>query len=80
MKRIYIKNLLIESGKEVLIAGWISVRRDQGKLIFLDIRDMTGKVQGVVLPNHEEAALVAKEIRPESVSYTHLTLPTNREV
>ncbi len=67
MKRIYIKNLLIESGKEVLIAGWISVRRDQGKLIFLDIRDMTGKVQGVVLPNHEEAALVAKEIRPEWV-------------
>jgi len=64
MKRIYIKELHEHKGKEVIIAGWIDVRRDQGKLIFLDIRDMSGKVQTVVLPN-AEAMEIAKTLRPE---------------
>jgi aspartyl-tRNA synthetase len=45
-ERIYIKELKSFIGKEVMIAGWVDVRRDQGKMIFLDFRDMTGKVQG----------------------------------
>ena len=50
MKRIYIKDLKEYTGKEVTIAGWVDVRRDQGKMIFLDIRDMSGIVQCVILP------------------------------
>lgn len=53
--RTYIKDLKAELGKEVLIKGWIDVRRDQGKMIFLDFRDVTGKVQGVILPNAKNA-------------------------
>jgi nondiscriminating aspartyl-tRNA synthetase len=65
--RIYIKDLKEQVGKEVIIAGWVDVRRDQGKMVFFDMRDMTGKVQCVVLPSHAEATEKAKEIRPEWV-------------
>ena len=64
--RIYIKDLGDHKGKEVEIAGWIDVRRDQGKMIFFDFRDMTGYVQGVVLPK-SEAMEVAKDLRNEYV-------------
>lgn len=67
MKRIYIKDLKNFVGQEVIIKGWVDVRRDQGKLVFVDMRDMTGKVQCVVLPNHTEAIEQAKEIRTEWV-------------
>jgi len=65
--RIYIKDLKDNVGKEVIIAGWMDVRRDQGKMVFFDMRDMTGRVQCVTLPNHAEAIEVAKQIRPEWV-------------
>lgn len=55
MKRTFIKDLKDHTGEEVSISGWVSVRRDQGKMAFLDMRDMTGTVQCVVLPNHAEA-------------------------
>ena len=67
MERIYIKDLKEHLGKEVSISGWIDIRRDQGKLIFLDFRDMTGKIQGVILPNATDAQAVGKTVRPEWV-------------
>ncbi len=65
--RTLIKDLSGKKGEEVSISGWVDVRRDQGKMIFLDIRDMSGKVQSVVLPSHTEALEVAKMLRPEWV-------------
>ncbi|MDO8572413.1 MAG: aspartate--tRNA(Asn) ligase [bacterium] len=67
MKRIYIKDLHDHIGKEVSIAGWVDVRRDHGKLVFIDLRDATGTVQMVALPNHEEAHAQAHTVRPEWV-------------
>lgn len=67
MERIYIKNLKEHLDTEVIIKGWVDVRRDQGRLIFLDFRDVTGKVQGVILPNATEAHEVGSTIRPEWV-------------
>lgn len=67
MNRTYIKNLKDEIGKEVIIKGWIDIRRDQGKMIFFDFRDMTGYVQGVILPNAKEAHAVGEKTRPEWV-------------
>ena len=66
-ERTYIKDLKEKVGTEVTLKGWIDVRRDQGKLIFLDFRDKTGYVQGVVLPNATEAQEVAARVRPEWV-------------
>ncbi len=67
MQRIYIKDLKNEIEKEILICGWIDVVRDQGKMIFFDFRDMTGKVQGVVLPGNVDLTNLAKTIRNEWV-------------
>jgi len=67
MKRTYIKDLKNKVGEEVAVSCWVDVRRDHGKLIFVDLRDMTGKVQAVALPNHKEAVAVASTIRPEWV-------------
>ncbi len=66
INRIYIKDLASHIGEEVVIAGWVDVRRDQGKMVFMDMRDMTGKVQCVVLPN-SEGIEIAKETRAEWV-------------
>ncbi|MES2436940.1 MAG: aspartate--tRNA ligase [Patescibacteria group bacterium] len=67
MTRTYIKDLKSQVGNEVSISGWVDIRRDQGKMVFFDFRDMSGKVQGVVLPNATEAITIAKEVRPEWV-------------
>ena len=50
--RTYIKDLAKNIDQEVSISGWVDIRRDHGKLIFIDIRDMSGKVQVVALPNN----------------------------
>lgn len=65
--RTYIKDVSHAVGKEVTVKAWVDVRRDQGKMVFLDLRDVTGKVQAVVLPNHEEALVVAQTVRTEWV-------------
>jgi nondiscriminating aspartyl-tRNA synthetase len=67
MKRTYIKDLKNYIGEEVSISGWVDIRRDQGKMIFLDFRDMTGKVQGVILPNYTETLEIGKTLRNEFV-------------
>ncbi len=67
MQRTYIKDLNSYIGKEVIIKGWVDIRRDHGKLIFIDFRDMTGKIQSVALPSNKEAHEVAVKIRPEWV-------------
>ena len=65
--RTYIKDLNKFIGQEIEIAGWVDIRRDQGKMIFLDFRDMTGKVQGVILPNYTETLEIGKTLRNEFV-------------
>lgn len=67
MNRTYIKDLKGLMGQEVVIKGWVDIRRDQGKLIFFDFRDMTGIVQGVILPNAKDVHTVGEKVRPEWV-------------
>lgn len=67
MTRILIKDLHDHIGSEVVIKGWVDTRRDHGKLTFFDIRDFSGIVQTVVLPNHEDARGSADPIRNEWV-------------
>lgn len=66
MERTLIGDLGNKKGQEVTIKGWVSVRRDQGKMVFFDFRDRSGTVQGVVLPS-SAAIEIAKEIRNEYV-------------
>jgi aspartyl-tRNA synthetase len=55
-------------GRRLTVAGWADTRRDHGGLVFLDLRDHTGKLQLVVNPERSpEAAAVAHEVRNEFV-------------
>jgi aspartyl-tRNA synthetase len=55
-------------GQRVTVAGWADTRRDHGGLVFIDLRDHTGKLQLVVNPElAPEAASVAHEVRNEFV-------------
>ena len=65
--RTYIKDISKNVGNEIIVKSWVDVRRDQGKMVFLDLRDVTGKVQAVVLPSHTEALDVAQKLRTEWV-------------
>jgi aspartyl-tRNA synthetase len=57
-----------DTGRRVTLAGWVDTRRDHGGLVFVDLRDHTGKTQLVINPEHAAAAAeVAHEIRNEFV-------------
>ncbi len=68
MQRTLIKDTVGKVGEEVLVKGWVHVRRDHGKLIFIDLRDRTGLLQVVFLPQTSpEAHVTAAELRSEYV-------------
>jgi aspartyl-tRNA synthetase len=57
-----------DAGRSVTLAGWVDTRRDHGGLVFVDLRDFSGKVQLVINPEHASAAAdVTREIRNEFV-------------
>jgi aspartyl-tRNA synthetase len=57
-----------DAGKTITVAGWCDTRREHGGLVFIDLRDHTGKVQLVVNAEHSpEAADVVREVRNEFV-------------
>ena len=66
MKRTFIDKTVSEIGGEVTVKGWVNTRRDHGKIIFLDLRDMTGILQIVLVPGSKAYEKVA-DIRPEWV-------------
>jgi len=47
MKRIFIEEAVNKIGEKVKVSGWVNVRRDHGKIIFIDLRDRTGLLQVV---------------------------------
>ncbi len=67
MQRTLIDDLGQHVGEMVSISGWVDVRRDHGKLIFLVVRDRSGNVQAVVNAKNEDAFQTASELRSEWV-------------
>src|SRR5215216_1434246 len=57
-----------DSGSDVRLSGWVNRRRDQGGLIFLDVRDRHGVTQ-VVIDRTDSAAAhaAASRVRTEFV-------------
>ncbi|MEI8060916.1 MAG: aspartate--tRNA ligase [Candidatus Berkelbacteria bacterium] len=66
MKRIFIKETVSKIGEEVLISGWVNTRRDHGKIVFVDLRDMSGLIQIVFVPGSKAYEKIT-DVRPEWV-------------
>lgn len=54
-------------GEEVTLMGWVHRRRDLGGLIFIDLRDVKGKVQIVFHPQNKKVHAKAGKLRNEFV-------------
>ncbi len=68
MKRILVADLKENIGKEVRVRGRVDTIRDQGKIIFLIIRDRSGSVQAVSwIGNGEELFKTVKSLTHESI-------------
>ncbi|MBM7645259.1 asparaginyl-tRNA synthetase [Scopulibacillus daqui] len=60
-------------GQEVKIGVWLANKRSSGKIQFLQLRDGTGFIQGVIVKSEvsEEAWNIAKELTQESSFYVN---------
>ncbi|MBI4158155.1 MAG: aspartate--tRNA ligase [Candidatus Yanofskybacteria bacterium] len=76
MSRTHIIDTSNLVGETVNLYGWVNVRRDQGKIIFIDLRDRSGVVQMVFAP-HQSNSLTA--IQKEGGIGTG-QVPSNKEL
>jgi len=55
-----------DSGKQVLVSGWLHRKRDHGNLLFIDLRDHFGITQ-CVIENNSKYFKLLEDIKSESV-------------
>ncbi|MGA2297652.1 MAG: aspartate--tRNA ligase [FCB group bacterium] len=64
-----------DTGKKIILNGWINTVRDLGGLIFIDLRDRYGITQLVILPETQaELAERSKELKSEFVIWANGTV------
>ncbi len=66
-KRVLLKDLKEKVGQEVLVEGWVDVRRDHGKLIFIVLRDRSSEVQAVIHAGNAEVFEKVEKLKEEFV-------------
>ena len=67
MTRFLISEAAKHVGEKVKIAGWVNVRRAHGKIVFIDLRDKSGVLQCVLVPQNAAAYEASQEVRSEWV-------------
>jgi len=68
MKQTYLFNIHNNLNKEILLKGWVFNFRSSGKIFFLQIRDGSGRIQGIVSKNDvsDEVWSICKKLTIES--------------
>src|SRR5947208_11412044 len=54
-------------GQTVVLNGWVNTYRNQGSLVFIDVRDRYGITQVVFEPERRELLTAAQDLRSEFV-------------
>ena len=67
LMRTLIAETVNKVGEEVELMGWVAVRRDHGKLIFIDFRDRSGACQVVFIGKDKALYGKADQLRSEWV-------------
>jgi len=67
MPRFLIKDTAKHVGEKVRVCGWINTWRAHGKILFVDLRDISGILQIVFVPSNKEVYELAQTLRPEWV-------------
>jgi len=67
MPRFLIKDTSKHIGEKVRICGWVNTWRAHGKILFIDLRDISGIIQVVFVPSNKEVYELAQTLRPEWV-------------
>jgi aspartyl-tRNA synthetase len=65
--RFLIKDTSRHIGEKVRVCGWVNTWRAHGKILFIDLRDISGVLQVVFVPSNNEVYELAKTLRPEWV-------------
>jgi len=65
--RILNNEIINKVGEVVELAGWVATRRDHGKIIFIDLRDISGVSQLVFTPENKEVYETVNKLRSEWV-------------
>ncbi|MEI6221810.1 MAG: aspartate--tRNA ligase [bacterium] len=67
MQRTYALKTPQILNKQVLLKGWVDRIRDHGGVLFIDLRDSSGKVQIVANPENKESYEIAQKLGNEYV-------------
>ena len=67
MQRFLVKDTAKHIGEKVRVCGWVNTRRAHGKILFIDLRDISGILQVVFTPSNKEVYELAETLRPEWV-------------
>jgi len=67
MQRFLVNQTAKHVGEKVKVAGWVNIRRAHGKIVFIDLRDISGILQCVFVPSSKEAYDAVAEVRSEWV-------------
>ncbi|MFA5878032.1 MAG: aspartate--tRNA ligase [Candidatus Staskawiczbacteria bacterium] len=67
MKRILNADSVNYITGTVKVSGWVNVVRSHGKILFIDLRDKSGTLQVVFVPQEAGVYEMAKDLRPEWV-------------
>ncbi len=67
MPRFLVKDASKHIGEKVRVCGWVNARRAHGKILFIDLRDISGIMQVVFIPSNKEVYELAEKLRPEWV-------------